>query len=207
MKFKQQMSSKSAMSSPPVPLSDCEVTDPRVRRTRQLLQGAMRTLLSQKSFDEISVRDITDAATVNRATFYDHYTDKFRLLEAWVASGFHQLLAERNVKFDGTCSAAASGLIRATCDFLVQARGDEKTCARQTSFEPLMDAAVIAAIRRVLKQGVASDLRAAAASWAIYGAAKQWYQSPRRPPVEKSVLEILRWVLPILDSGRGASLH
>ena len=80
-----------------MPISDCEVRDPRIRRTRQLLQGALQGLMQAKNFDEISVQDITDAATVNRATFYDHYTDKFALLEAMAAGGFHMLLHERNI--------------------------------------------------------------------------------------------------------------
>ena len=75
-----------------MPISDCEVRDPRMRRTRQLLQGALMQLLGSKPFDDISVQDITDAATVNRATFYDHYTDKFALLEALIAGGFHRML-------------------------------------------------------------------------------------------------------------------
>ncbi|MGD1097474.1 MAG: helix-turn-helix domain-containing protein, partial [Bryobacteraceae bacterium] len=55
--------------------------DPRIRRTRQLFHQALEKLLEKKEFDEISVQDIADAATVNRATFYDHYPDKFALLE------------------------------------------------------------------------------------------------------------------------------
>src|ERR1700722_8172902 len=86
-----------------MPISDCEVRDPRIRRTRQLLQGALQTLMQNKGFDEISVQDITDLATVNRATFYDHYTDKYALLEAMVAGGFHKLLHERSIRYDGTC--------------------------------------------------------------------------------------------------------
>src|SRR5215471_13245375 len=89
-----------------MPISDCEVRDPRIRRTRQLLQGALLQLLRSKTFDDISIQDIADAATVNRATFYDHYTDKFALLEALVAGGFHKLLAERNVQFDNGCTSA-----------------------------------------------------------------------------------------------------
>ena len=59
---------------------DCERLDPRIRRTRQLLQDALRNLLEKKEFDKISVQDITEGATVNRATFYAHYEDKFALL-------------------------------------------------------------------------------------------------------------------------------
>jgi len=94
----------------PAMLEACEKLDPRIRRTRQLLQGALRTLMQHKGFDEISVQDITEAATVNRATFYDHYTDKFALLDAMVGSGFHLLLHERKVRYDGTCASAAGAI-------------------------------------------------------------------------------------------------
>src|SRR5277367_5245509 len=103
-----------------MPISDCEVRDPRIRRTRQLLQAALRNLLQTKSIEEISVQDITDAATVNRATFYDHYTDKFGLLEAMVAGGFHEFLDERNLRYETGCPGALGAIIRATCDFLTQ---------------------------------------------------------------------------------------
>ena len=53
-----------------------EHVDPRVRRTRKLLQDAFRELIHEKPFTEISIQHITDRATVNRATFYAHYTDK-----------------------------------------------------------------------------------------------------------------------------------
>src|ERR1700682_6515016 len=123
-------------------ISDCEIRDPRIRRTRQLLQGALRTLMQSKSFDEILVQDITEAATVNRATFYDHYTDKFALFEALIASDFHKLLAERNIRLDGTCSSGLAAIILAVCDYLKQMHGNQTDCARQGSFAPLMDTAI-----------------------------------------------------------------
>src|SRR5277367_1824799 len=106
-----------------MPISDCQVLDPRIRRTRKLLQGALGSLLLSKSFDEVSVQDITEAATVNRATFYDHYTDKYALLEAMVAGGFHELLYARQVHYDGGCPSAVSAIIQTTCDFFTQIHG------------------------------------------------------------------------------------
>jgi AcrR family transcriptional regulator len=198
-----------------MPISDCQVRDPRIRRTRKLLQGALGTLMHSKSFDEISVPDIPEAATVNRATFYDHYTDKYALLDAMIAGGFHELLFERQLRYETGCPGALGAIIRATCDFLTQAHsgGD---CERQTAFEPLMDAAIVAAIRRLLLEGldgkqrasVASpeeptcadpEMVAAAASWAIAGAVKQWLSMPDRPPVDTFVPQLLRLVLPMLD--------
>ncbi len=165
-----------------------------------------------KSFDEISVQDITDAATVNRATFYDHYTDKYALLDAMIAGGFHELLFERQLRYETGCPGALAAIIRATCDFLTQAHS-EGDCERQTAFEPLMDAAIVAAIRRLLLEGLERKPRlapeeplapepglvASAASWAIAGGVKQWLSRPDRPLVETFVPQLLQLVLPILD--------
>ncbi len=190
-----------------MPISDCDVRDPRMRRTRQLLQGALMQLMQSKSFDEISVQDITDAATLNRATFYDQYTDKFALLAASVGGGFYQMLHERSVRFEGNCPSAATSVILATCDYLAQVHANQGECSRQSAFEPLMDAAVAAAIRRILEEGLRKhtqftpelrEMRAAAASWAIYGAAKQWFVTPHRVPVDAIVPEILEMVRPLL---------
>ena len=195
-----------------MPISDCEVRDPRIRRTRQLLQGALRTLMERKRLDEISVQDIADVATVNRATFYDHYTDKFALLDAIVAGGFHRLLQERKVSFDGTCPSAAGAIILAACDYLSQTHGGSE-CNRQHAFEPLMEAAMITAIHRVLIAGFSkgsgeshlpAEMAAATASWAIYGAVKQWFYTPGHPVAEEIVPLVLQLVLPILQAAAPA---
>jgi AcrR family transcriptional regulator len=193
-----------------MPISDCEVRDPRIRRTRQLLQAALQSLMQTRSFDEISVQDITEAATVNRATFYDHYTDKFALFDAMVAGGFHKLLNERNVGFDGTCPSAAASIILAACDYLTQTHADGTECNRQHAFEPLMESAMTTAIYRVLMNGMkqladsnsalSPEMIASAASWAIFGAVKQWFYTPARPPAAEIVHPILQLVLPILQA-------
>ena len=191
-----------------MPISDCEVRDPRIRRTRQLLQGALQTLMETKNFDEIAVQDITDAATVNRATFYDHYTDKYALLEAMVAGGFHQLLHERNVRYDGTCASAAKAIILAVCDYLSHCHPDGE-CQPQSAFEPLIAAAIIAAIRRVLMEGMPKNpvtagpppaMIASAASCAIYGAVNEWLKTPGRPPAEEIVPLVMQLISPMLEA-------
>jgi AcrR family transcriptional regulator len=58
-----------------------EPVDPRVLRTHKLLQEALIELSAERSFDAISVGDIAKRATVNRATFYRHYQDKYDLME------------------------------------------------------------------------------------------------------------------------------
>ncbi|MDQ1236945.1 AcrR family transcriptional regulator [Paenibacillus sp. SORGH_AS306] len=54
--------------------------DPRVRRTRRLLQDALIDLMDRKPYAQITIQDITDLATLNRKTFYLHYETKDHLL-------------------------------------------------------------------------------------------------------------------------------
>ncbi|NYI06942.1 TetR/AcrR family transcriptional regulator [Allostreptomyces psammosilenae] len=54
--------------------------DPRVRRTRDLLRRAALELAAERDPDGITVADIAERATVNRATVYQHYADRDALL-------------------------------------------------------------------------------------------------------------------------------
>ncbi|MBM6871138.1 TetR/AcrR family transcriptional regulator [Pseudoflavonifractor phocaeensis] len=58
-----------------------EKEDPRVRKTRLQLRQAMMELLGRKSVQEITVRELTRLADVNRGTFYRHYRDIYDFLE------------------------------------------------------------------------------------------------------------------------------
>jgi AcrR family transcriptional regulator len=187
---------------------DCQRLDPRIRRTRQLLQGALRNLLEQKEFDKISVQDITEAATVNRATFYAHYEDKFALLGELIRVTFLDLLAQRNAKFDGGCSTAFQVIILAVCDYLSELQKSHSF--NQHQFEPFVEATVIDQIRIVLLDGfqrhpmernIPAEMIAATASWAIYGAVKQWVNTSERISAEEFVSVAVELVRPILMAG------
>jgi AcrR family transcriptional regulator len=57
-----------------------EKLDRRQRRTRTALRKALMELITEKSFDAITLQDIVDRADISRATFYLHYKDKEDLL-------------------------------------------------------------------------------------------------------------------------------
>lgn len=57
-------------------MSDNTKADPRVKRTRDALGGALLSLIGEKPFAEITVQDVLDRANVSRSTFYAHYRDK-----------------------------------------------------------------------------------------------------------------------------------
>ena len=48
-------------------------TDPRTIKTKRAIRNAFSKLLSEKSFESITVYDITELAGVNRKTFYRYY--------------------------------------------------------------------------------------------------------------------------------------
>ncbi len=182
-----------------------EALDPRVRRTRSGLQCALAGLLHERDFEKISVGDIAEQAGLNRATFYDHYPDKFALFEALVADRFDQLMRERGVIAAGGCASANKAVVLAVCDYL--AATPRLDFERQRQMEPHLETAVIAIVRKLLLQGlqmhppaadVAPEMVAATAAWAIYGAAKEWVSTPNRCPSETISEAIVTLVAPIL---------
>ena len=69
-----------------------EKLDRRVVRTKQQIRQALIDLLSQKSENNISVRELTQKANINRGTFYIHYKDIHDLVEQLVDEGVEKLL-------------------------------------------------------------------------------------------------------------------
>jgi AcrR family transcriptional regulator len=164
--------------------------DPRIRRTRQMLHQALASLLAEKSFEEISVQDIASRSTVNRATFYDHFPDKFALLEDMIGEQFRLLFLARMEGSNGTCREGIRRLVLAVCDFL---RELSSRCQKtQRQFEPMLEARIKSIVAQFLLTGMNcrklpdpdARLRATMASWAICGAALDWSRQRQCTPEE-----------------------
>lgn len=166
--------------------------DPRIRRTRILLQDALFHLLKSKPFESVTVQDITTEATVSRATFYSHYLDKHDLLNGMTDARFQALLNERGVSFDGTCDSALRAILLGVCDYLrsvVDSNGPDRQ-----AIDPYLETAIIAVVNRMSEEGLRQqtawhgtlslDMIATTVSWALYGAARNWVNMPARPPAE-----------------------
>ncbi len=173
-----------------------------------MLQHALEDLLAQKEFEKISVGDIADGATLNRATFYAHFVDKFDLLEDMVATRFKDLLLSRGVRFDGTCAWAMHGIALAVCDFLA----DIPYGSEQRQLAQHLEAAMVSIVRGMigtglrehpLRSGTDSEMVAATLAGAIYGAAKQWVRTANRPDAEQAATTITRLLAPMMASEQG----
>ena len=54
--------------------------DARVSRTRAKLFSSFTELLSEKTFEDITINEICVRADIRRATFYKHFSDKYDFL-------------------------------------------------------------------------------------------------------------------------------
>lgn len=58
-----------------------ETQDRRIKRTQNLLAKALIELTLEKSYEAVTIRDITERADVGYATFFRHYGNKAALLK------------------------------------------------------------------------------------------------------------------------------
>ncbi len=126
-----------------------EATDPRILRSRRMLMEALAKLLTQKEFEDISIQEIADEATLNRATFYLHYPDKNALLQAMAAARFRDLIARRGLSFTN-CDGALRAIALGVCDYLAEST----SCPGQLAKMPL-EGSIIPVVENMFKEGAA----------------------------------------------------
>lgn len=66
--------------------------DPRVRRTRRMLRDALVSLILEKDYASISIKEITDRAEVAYITFYRHFESLDQLLMEVLDEGLVELM-------------------------------------------------------------------------------------------------------------------
>jgi AcrR family transcriptional regulator len=176
-------------------------TDPRILRSRRMLMESLERLLKKKEFDDISVQEIADDATLNRATFYLHYPDKNALLQAMTESRFRALIERRAITFTD-CHGALRAIALGVCDYLAETTGCPSQLIRMS-----LEGSIIPVVEGMFKEGVAihgtapgvdAALLATTAAWAVFGAARRWFQTPNRIPAEEMAARIETMVSPVL---------
>ena len=201
--FLQRGMLEGAMAQPLQSANSTGSMDPRILRSRRMLMEALDMLLTRKEFDDISIQEIADEATLNRATFYLHYPDKNALLQALTAARFRELIARRGLSFSN-CDGALRAIALGVCDYLADTTG----CPSQLTKMPL-EASIIPVVEDMFLEGAGNHeirpgadpgLLAITAAWAIFGAARRWYQTPDRIPAEEMAAKIEGMVKPIFLS-------
>ena len=185
-------------------LMEKEKLDPRVKRTRSLLEQAFIQVLAEKGFAAVSVQSITEKAGVNRATFYAHFPDKYALLNHIIRQMFRQEIEKRMLDACHYSEENLRALIVAVCEFVTNA--NSHCVPLQPQFESLVETQVKNQLQELVQtwmEQAGSDTgpqtAATAASWAIYGLVLQWShdKSKKRPPAETFAEQ----VLPLITAG------
>jgi AcrR family transcriptional regulator len=180
---------------------ETETTDPRILRSRRMLMDSMAKLLIKKEFNDISIQEIADEATLNRATFYLHYPDKNALLQAMTESRFRDLIERRSITFTD-CDGALRAIALGVCDYLAETTSCPTQLARMS-----LEGSIIPVVEGMFKEGLAfhgtatgvdAPLLATTAAWAVFGAARRWFQTPNRIPAEEMAARIENMVSPVL---------
>lgn len=179
--------------------------DPRAKRTRKYIQKAFTDLLVEMDFENLSIQDIMDRAELNRATFYNHYQDKYELLELTMTSAFTEILSTQiptGTQMQGT--ELLRNLMLAVCEWQIETT--KLLNARRTLSRAMEDNAkqqlynVIISCMAHVKDLPAEEQRrmewvATMISWSIYGVVVKWSQRQEEPAEQ-----FIEHVLPFLMS-------
>lgn len=107
-------------------VNNCEIrmmemqtkTDLRVIKTRANIRNAFIELLSEKDFNEITIRNILDRALINRSTFYNYYSDKYDLAEQLIHELMKNLTLFINERFSDIKEAELFSTLYKTYEYL-----------------------------------------------------------------------------------------
>jgi AcrR family transcriptional regulator len=178
--------------------------DPRVLRTRRLIQDAFLELIQKRDFEDITIADIAEKATINRATFYAHFQDKYALLEAVVANRIQVHLSHWLDGKKGLERENLNAIIFAVCDYHDSLSGRCRTVHQ--AFAPLVEAQIRKAIHTLTGEGSAEGkigVLADMLSCAIYGAVNRHYLTVGLADREALASEILPFILAGIEAMRG----
>jgi AcrR family transcriptional regulator len=186
--------------------------DPRVRRTRKLLQDALRSLLREKRFANLSVAEIAARATINRNTFYAHYDDKFALLEsvlrtdlsALVFNGFPERPAFTRANFTIFAAIvigflgdleATSPRVGGEAERLIHSAIQEDIRQWIDGWLPEEAANALNGFEHPVRPG-SRETAVTVISWSLFGCAHRWSRGKRERPPEALAEELAAMLLP-----------
>jgi len=126
--------------------------DRLVRKTHAQLHGALASLVHEKPYDDIVVKEILARADVGRSTFYSHYRDKDELLER----GIRDLLGVDVPRPSANGTSPTSRLLAFSLPFLEHI--ERSRAHGEPSFDAPRAAPVHEHLRRVLESVLGDEL-------------------------------------------------
>ncbi|MDM5297156.1 TetR/AcrR family transcriptional regulator [Bacillus pumilus] len=178
--------------------------DPRVLRTRKLIMDSFIELSGKKEFKDITIKDITTEAMINRATFYYHFEDIYDLLEKVLSE---VLLVNLNYDFyqnDELNEEVFVHIFKAITNFQTSLssrchRGYEETIARiiRDQLEVVFYKMLLK--QRNMKEDESLKVTAVLLSWGIYGASVEWRRRSNQISPEAFIQSAVPYILSGID--------
>lgn len=178
--------------------------DPRVKRTRKLIIDAFIFLIRKKDFESITIKDITEKATINRATFYAHFQDKYSLFDFTLSNNLNEILS-KNVNLQGKIDEDfIKSLVVSVLEYH---QGMQETCKRSyISIVSIMDKQSRKTLADVFYSklenykiadydSIGAKLLSIMVSNSISGSVCEWCKSSKGTPPEILVKEILPFIM------------
>jgi AcrR family transcriptional regulator len=176
--------------------------DPRVLRTRKLLEQAFMELMNEKGFRAMTIQDITERATVNRATFYAHFEDKYDMLDSFIRQYFSETLLDKVPLAPLYTMERLQQIIVTVMEFLAPIHKHCSPSSDAQQMTPMLESAVQEELKgyllawfklaqtTLIPRGVNPQTAANVWSWAIFGTAYQWAQEGQKVSAGKTAGEI-----------------
>lgn len=188
-----------------------EKLDPRVKRTRELIQRSFMEIIDEKGFNSLSVQDITARAGINRATFYAHFPDKYALLDYAIGERFRAEIERRMLNVCEFQLENLRTLVITVCEFVAKIHTHTD---REEQYQTLAEAQIrnqvyglilhwLEKIETIRNCSVSRERAATAASWAIYGLAHQWAHEKRKSSPNTFADE----VMPLVAANLGQTIE
>lgn len=169
-----------------------KTNDPRFLRTRKLIMEAFMELVIERDFKNITIKDITERATVNRATFYYHFLDKYELLETAISENVLQGVLKDVTSHEALTPESLNDIFFSLLSFQT---GLATQCTRSyEAFTPKIETIVKEELgrtfRKLLKQEYSTwsnekiELTSIMISWSLFGMSTKYVKNGDRPSRE-----------------------
>ena len=185
-------------------------TDPRVARTRKLIEDAFLEVMNEKGFEELSVQDVADRAGINRVTFYSHFVDRYALLRHAIRKAFEAEVEGKGLADRSLSAESVRNLFVVVCGYIAELHQHCKPPHEHLDWtlgEVIADYSANLFLRwaaapgkraagKAAPQSLAES--AAAAGSSLYALAARWSRSKKRGPAAAYVESTLQIVTGIL---------
>ncbi|UJL45866.1 TetR/AcrR family transcriptional regulator [Virgibacillus sp. NKC19-16] len=175
-------------------------TDPRIIRTRRLIMDSFIELSDKKEFKNITIKDITTEAMINRATFYYHFEDIYDLLDKALSEVLFVNLNCDYYQNNELNEETLVSIFIAITNFQTSLsnrchRGYEDTIARiiREQLEFIFYNMLVK--RNKAEEIEALKVTAVMLSWGIYGASVEWRRNDKEIPPAEFIKSAIPYIL------------